>query len=89
VLGLFEAWECSSRETELHSGDILAIYTDGVTEAASADEEEFGEERLISLLRANSAPTADGLLKNILASVQHFSPGEQGDDITLVIAIGR
>jgi sigma-B regulation protein RsbU (phosphoserine phosphatase) len=89
VLGLFESWECSSRETELHSGDILAIYTDGVTEAASANEEEFGEERLLSLLRANSASTAEGLLKEILGSVQQFSPGEQGDDITLVVAIGR
>jgi serine phosphatase RsbU (regulator of sigma subunit) len=89
VLGLFDPWECSVAETELGSGDILAIYTDGVTEAANANEEEFGEERLVSLLRAKGAPTADGLLKKIVGSVQHFSPGEQGDDITLVVAIGR
>jgi len=89
VLGLFELWEASVAETELGSGDILAIYTDGVTEAASANGEEFGEERLLSLLRANSARSADALLKKILDSVQEFSPGEQGDDITLIVAISR
>jgi sigma-B regulation protein RsbU (phosphoserine phosphatase) len=89
VLGLFELWESSVAETELSSGDILAIYTDGVTEAASANGEEFGEERLLSLLRANSARSADALLRKILDSVQKFSPGEQGDDITLIVAIRR
>ncbi|MGE5321289.1 MAG: SpoIIE family protein phosphatase [Actinomycetota bacterium] len=89
VLGLFETWECSVVETELNSGDVLAIYTDGVTEAANSVEEEFGEERLLSLVRANRNLSADALLQEIVRLVQEFSPGEQGDDITLIVAIGR
>jgi phosphoserine phosphatase RsbU/P len=87
VLGLFEAWECSVAEVQLFPGDILAIYTDGITEASNRDEEEFGEERLISLLRLNKSLNASELLQRTLKSVQEFSPGEQGDDLTTVVAI--
>jgi serine phosphatase RsbU (regulator of sigma subunit) len=89
VLGLFEAWECSTAEVQLFPGDILAIYTDGITEASNHDEEEFGEERLTSLLRLNNGLNASELLQRILKSVQEFSPGEQGDDLTTVVAICR
>src|SRR5262249_40782266 len=45
VLGLFNEWDCSTGESNLRSGDTLALYTDGVTESFNDAEEEFGEER--------------------------------------------
>ena len=65
VLGLFEPWDCSVAEVQLFQGDILAIYTDGITEASNRDEEEFGEERLISLLRLSKGLSAAELLHQI------------------------
>ncbi len=85
VLGLFEQWDCVVAEVQLQPGDLLAIYTDGITEAANQAEEEFGEERLLQLLQANKDLPASALMQRVLASVQEFSPGEQADDLTLII----
>jgi serine phosphatase RsbU (regulator of sigma subunit) len=89
VLGAFENWECSIAETQLAPGDVLAIYTDGITEAANAAAEEFGEERLLQLLQANRNLAPAQLLEKVLAGVQQFSPGEQGDDLTLIVGRAR
>ena len=86
VMGLFEAWQCETAEVELAPGDTLVLYTDGVTEAASADGEEFGESRLLDTLRSHSSLSAEALLQAIVDAVQRFSGiREQQDDITLVI----
>lgn len=89
VLGAFENWECSIAEVQLAPGDVLAIYTDGITEAANAAAEEFGEERLLRLLQASRNLTPAQLLEKVLAGVQQFSPGEQGDDLTLIVGRAR
>ena len=86
VLGLFDNWECSVEEVTLTPGDMLVVYSDGVTEAATAQGEEFGERRLIETLRLQRHLPVPTLLKTIVATVQKFSDGEQADDITLVIA---
>lgn len=86
VLGLFEAWDCSVAEVHLFPKDILVIYTDGITEAANGKEEEFGEERLISLLTRHKGRGACELVHRVLDSVHAFSPGEQGDDLTVIVA---
>ena len=85
VLGLFEQWDCVVAEVQFEPGDILAIYTDGITEAANHAEEEFGEERLLQILQTNRHLAACALMQKVLASVQEFSPGEQGDDLTLIV----
>ncbi len=89
VLGLFNEWDCAIRECWLTPGDTLAIYTDGITEAFSAAEEEFGEERLIACLRRYRKMEARDLLEAVVAEVKQFSPAEQHDDITLIVARGR
>jgi sigma-B regulation protein RsbU (phosphoserine phosphatase) len=86
VLGLFENWKCEIAEVQLCPGDILLLYTDGITEAANADGEEFGESRLLETLRANSNLPVERLLQEIIAAPQQYSSGEQQDDITLVVA---
>jgi serine phosphatase RsbU (regulator of sigma subunit)/uncharacterized glyoxalase superfamily protein PhnB len=86
VLGLFCEWDCTVEECSLRPGDVLALYTDGITEAFNADEEEFGEERLIDLMRQHRQRTAQTMLAAILEEVQRFSAGKQYDDITLIVA---
>lgn len=86
VLGLFEDWDCSIGERRLFSGDILALYTDGVTESFNGAGEEFGEQRLIESLRRHRESSSPDALRSIAEDVRRFNPQEQQDDITLIIA---
>lgn len=88
VVGLFQKWACLIGECPLAAGDTLALYTDGVTESMNAEGEEFGEERLIEALRRVRGTSSQAMLKSIVDEVQQFSPHEQHDDITLVVARG-
>jgi serine phosphatase RsbU (regulator of sigma subunit)/uncharacterized glyoxalase superfamily protein PhnB len=86
VLGLFEQWNCDVEQRQLCTGDVLALYTDGVTEAFDDAGEEFGEERLIETLRHNRERSSEHIIGAIVEDVRRFSPGEQHDDITLIVA---
>ena len=86
VLGLFEDWDCEMGERRICSGDTLALYTDGITEAFNNAEEEFGEERFVAALRKHGACCSRELLEAIVAEVRGFSPREQRDDITMIVA---
>ena len=73
-------------EVELTEGDVLCLYTDGVTEAWSPGGEEFGIERLIETLKTSRQLDAAGVGKAMLDAVTAFSGGgRQSDDITLVV----
>lgn len=86
VLGLFKDWDCSIGERQLFPGDTLALYTDGITESFSNTEEQFGECRLIEALRRYRDLQSESVVEAIVGEVRHFSPREQHDDITLIIA---
>ena len=86
VLGLFKDWTGPTVECQLFPGDIIAIYTDGVTESCNAAQEEFGEQRLVESVRRHREQAAQLLVDSIIVDVQQFSPEEQPDDITLIIA---
>jgi sigma-B regulation protein RsbU (phosphoserine phosphatase) len=86
ALGLFEDWGCETAEVRLQSGDLLAIFSDGVSEAWSDEGEEFGEERVVEALRASRDMPVGDLVDNVLDVVTRFSGSEQEDDQTLVIA---
>ena len=86
VLGLFEDWDCEMGERTICSGDLLALYTDGITEAFDHAEEEFGEGRLIEVLRRNREQPSLTLLDCVVEEVRRFSPQEQRDDITMIVA---
>jgi len=87
VMGLFESWQCEIAEAQLAPGDMLVLYTDGVTEAENAEGEEFGASRLQDTLVRNSHLPVEPLLQSVVAAVQQFASGsDQQDDITLVIA---
>jgi serine phosphatase RsbU (regulator of sigma subunit) len=86
VMGLFEKWECTVAEAALSPGDLLALYTDGVTEAPDATGEDFGESRLLETLKSQSHLPVESLLQSVVEAVEQFSGGQQHDDVTLVIA---
>ena len=85
LLGLFREWDCSTQQCQLSPGDTLALYTDGVTEAANERGEEFGEQRLVRALQQPHESCAS-LLSAVLDQVKAFTSGEQSDDITLIVA---
>jgi serine phosphatase RsbU (regulator of sigma subunit)/catechol 2,3-dioxygenase-like lactoylglutathione lyase family enzyme len=86
VLGIFKKWECELGECHVAPGDILALYTDGITESFNHDNEEFGEERLLDSLTRHRTLSPPAALTSIVDEVLHFSPHEQHDDITLILA---
>jgi phosphoserine phosphatase RsbU/P len=86
VLGIFKTWECAVGESSLRRGDLLALYTDGVTESMDHSDEEFGEDRLIDSLRRHRHRPPQSVLTEVVADVRAFTPHEQHDDITLIIA---
>jgi phosphoserine phosphatase RsbU/P len=72
--------------TTLQLGDVLVIYSDGVTEAASPNGEEFGPTRLYEVVSRNVDASAAGIRDRIESALTKFSQGTQAaDDITLVI----
>ncbi|HET7748550.1 MAG TPA: SpoIIE family protein phosphatase [Terriglobales bacterium] len=86
VLGMFHEWNCCTQELPLSSGDTLALYTDGITESFNVRGEEFGEERLIESLRRHCQQPAQAVIAAVVSDVQKFSPREQYDDRTLIVA---
>lgn len=85
VMGLFEAWHRETVEVELVPGNTLLLHTDGITEAANA--EEFGESCLLDTLASHAHLPAGSVLQAVVGAVQQFSSAsEQRDDITIVIA---
>jgi sigma-B regulation protein RsbU (phosphoserine phosphatase) len=73
--------------TQLQSGDVLVIYSDGVSEAPNAEGEEFGTARLQEVVARNMDASAAGIRDRIEAALTKFAQGTPAsDDITLVIA---
>jgi serine phosphatase RsbU (regulator of sigma subunit)/predicted enzyme related to lactoylglutathione lyase len=86
VLGMFSGWDCDVGERQLSPGDTLVLYTDGVIESFNDAGEEFGEQRLVEALREHRELPTPELLASVADEVRQFSPQEQTDDITLIIA---
>jgi serine phosphatase RsbU (regulator of sigma subunit) len=86
VLGLFTEWDCSTGESQLFPGDTLALYTDGITDSFNEAGEEFGEQHLIEALRRHRELSPRLMLAAIVDEVRQFSPHEQHDDMTLIVA---
>lgn len=86
AVGMIDGVPYDQDEVALEEGDILVLYTDGVTEAFNEQEDLFGEERLLDAIKANSHLSAQELLDKIVAEVMSFAgEAEQSDDVTLVI----
>jgi serine phosphatase RsbU (regulator of sigma subunit)/catechol 2,3-dioxygenase-like lactoylglutathione lyase family enzyme len=86
VMGLFARWDCAIEERQLYPGDTLVLYTDGATDSSNHAGEEFGEERLLEAVKQNREFSSEQLLAAVAGEVRQFSPSEQVDDITLIVA---
>ena len=85
-VGLFGAAPYGDEETQLEPGDVLVMFSDGVTEALNPAGEEYGEARLIDeMTEQRTAPLGD-VLQRVIASVQAFAAGaSQSDDVTVLV----
>ncbi|MBE3118050.1 MAG: SpoIIE family protein phosphatase, partial [Candidatus Atribacteria bacterium] len=85
ALGIIEDVPMEDRTITLELDDFLLLYTDGLTEAFSPDDETYGEERLQQVLEAAEAATARGVLDVLEASVKRFmGPLPPADDLTML-----
>jgi serine phosphatase RsbU (regulator of sigma subunit) len=85
-LGMFDFATYESRPIHMNKGDILIVYSDGLTEAESRQGEMFGEERLVQVIRSEASAGGCILKQKLLQSIADFTEGmPQTDDITLVI----
>lgn len=88
MLGAFRQWRCGEGEAAIHPGDVLVLYSDGVTEAGIDGVEEFGEERLIEVVRSRQFEPAGAMVQAIVDVVADFSAGSRSDDVTVVAIRG-
>ncbi|MGI9211783.1 MAG: PP2C family protein-serine/threonine phosphatase [Methylococcaceae bacterium] len=85
ALGIMEGMEFIDQQALIKPGEGLLLYTDGISEAMSAELEEFGEERLALLLNNRFRLDAEQMVDTVMQAVKHFTTGaEQSDDITLL-----
>ena len=85
-IGLFEGVTYATGALTLAPGDLLALFTDGVTEAPGPGGEEFGEDRLADLLRARRGGSLEAALQAVLGALLDWSGPVAHDDVTLVLA---
>ncbi len=85
VLGVFPDWTYQEHYVDLAPGDRLVLFTDGITEIPNAESEEFGEERLMEVLRTNRALSAEAMQKRVMSAIAEFSGGKFEDDATLIV----
>lgn len=85
LLGIFRDCDYPIAECDLNPGDLLALYTDGITEAQIASGEEFGEQTLIDRLRAHRNDSCQSAVEGITGEVRRLDR-DQHDDITLILA---
>ena len=85
-VGMFDSEACEVNRADLAAGDILVLYTDGITEAENSQGEEFGMERLSAVIRRDSSMSAEELMNRIFQSAEAFCQGVGfNDDATALV----
>jgi serine phosphatase RsbU (regulator of sigma subunit) len=85
-LGILAEGVYAISESELHPGDTLVLYTDGMTEAENQDEEEFGEERLEAVCVEHRGRSAEEMAEALHEELERFVDGVPfADDRTMVV----
>jgi serine phosphatase RsbU (regulator of sigma subunit) len=88
VLGAFEEWSCAVEETDVAAQDLVALYTDGISETTNHRGEEYGEDRLLDSLEIHRHLPLPAMIEAVLQSVRRFGRNRRRDDMTLLIARG-
>jgi sigma-B regulation protein RsbU (phosphoserine phosphatase) len=86
VLGVASDWSYATGTLGIRPGDRLVCFTDGITESLSPSGDEFGEDKLIDLIRANRTRPADALARTLADAVLAWTEGGPQDDATLIVA---
>jgi phosphoserine phosphatase RsbU/P len=87
VLGILPLASYIEERISLQKGDMLVLYSDGVTEANDVDLNEYGEERFIEVLKKRRTEPASAIVEAVTKSLAEFAAGApQADDITLLVA---
>jgi PAS domain S-box-containing protein len=88
VLGTRKNESYQAEEISINPGDRLLIYSDGIPEAMNEKREEFGDERLLELVKENHELTAEELIYKITAAMNsHFGRALQNDDMTMIFLL--
>lgn len=85
-LGMLEDFDYEEETVQLNKGDILLMYSDGISEAFNNDKEQFGDDRVISIVQNLRDQSAEMILNSVLEAVRTHSAGTpQLDDLTVVV----
>ncbi len=88
IIGAVEGVAFKEDRTRLSKGDLVLVFTDGVTEAMDTEDQLYSDERLVDFLNSRDFSSAEELVVNTLVSVEEYTVGaEQSDDIT-ILSIG-
>jgi sigma-B regulation protein RsbU (phosphoserine phosphatase) len=82
---LVEKSKCGEKTIDLQEGDLLVLYTDGVTEAMNTHNQQFGRERLETLVRQLEHMPVKEVIQKIRLNLEEFSEGKPLDDDTTIV----
>lgn len=86
VLGIIRGFAYTGSATSMAPGEVLVMFSDGVTEAVDQDDDEFGEARLTAVVKTHASESAKAIQDAIITAVRaHAGKQPQSDDITIVV----
>jgi serine phosphatase RsbU (regulator of sigma subunit) len=87
ILGIIPAAKYDACSCHVNPGDVLLLFSDGVTEAVNGANDEYGDDRLVEILRANRHRSPNDIINAVIEDVAKFAAGApSADDLTLVVA---
>jgi sigma-B regulation protein RsbU (phosphoserine phosphatase) len=87
AIGLSERFFINCEDVQLEPGDILLLYTDGITEAADSQGSLWGEDRLAEIIRQNTDASSEQLIQMIMSALKEHTKGSPlADDVTLIVS---
>ena len=87
VVGIFPEYPFEQATIDLQTGDLLAVFSDGITESEDAQEEQYGDDRLIELLTANSGRPLNEIIQLVMDTIGKWGHDPSArDDITMLLA---
>ena len=84
-LGFFDNPRYFEQFVQMETGDLLCLYTDGITEATNANDEDYGRSRLIDMLEKHQSSSSSEICRALLSDVRRFSGSAPADDATVLV----